>query len=152
MALVVRNAPTNAGDRQGFDPWVGKIPWRRAWQPTPVFLPGESHRQRSLAGCSPWGCTKSDIPEHTHIAVRVSVFWGSVILFSVVTAPIYSPTDSTWGFCECAVLHRSCLDELYEQPALALFLDSLSSSLRKGVDGFCTVLGLRMSLMSEGLL
>ena len=39
-----------------FDPWVGKIPWRRAWQPTPVFLPGESHGQRSLVGYSPWGC------------------------------------------------------------------------------------------------
>ena len=42
--------------RHGFDPWVGKIPWRRAWQPTPVFFPGESHRQRSLADYSPWGC------------------------------------------------------------------------------------------------
>ena len=39
--------------RPGFDPWVGKIPWRRAWQPTPVFLPGESHGQRSLEGYSP---------------------------------------------------------------------------------------------------
>ena len=36
-----------------FDPWVGKIPWRRAWQPTPVFLPGESHGQKSLKGYSP---------------------------------------------------------------------------------------------------
>ena len=39
--------------RLGFDPGVGKIPWRRAWQPTPVFLPGESHGQRSLVGYSP---------------------------------------------------------------------------------------------------
>ena len=39
--------------RCGFDPWVGKIPWRRKWQPTPVFLPGEPHGQRSLAGCGP---------------------------------------------------------------------------------------------------
>ena len=39
--------------RRAFDPWVGKIPWRRARQPTPVFLPGESHGQRSLAGYSP---------------------------------------------------------------------------------------------------
>ena len=39
--------------RCGFDPWVGKIPWRRAWQPTPVFMLRESHRQRSLAGYSP---------------------------------------------------------------------------------------------------
>ena len=37
----------------GFDPWVGKIPWKMAWQPTPVFLPGESHGQRSLTGYSP---------------------------------------------------------------------------------------------------
>ena len=40
--------------RQGFDPWVSKIPWRRAWHPTPVFLPGEFYGQRSLAGYSPY--------------------------------------------------------------------------------------------------
>ena len=40
----------------GFDPWVRKIPGRRAWRPTPVFLPGESHGQRSLTGYSPWSC------------------------------------------------------------------------------------------------
>ena len=40
--------------RLEFDPWVGKIPWRRAWQPTPVCLPGESHGRRSLEGYSPW--------------------------------------------------------------------------------------------------
>ena len=40
----------------GFYLWVGKIPWRRKWQPTPVSLPGKSHGQRSLVGCSPWGC------------------------------------------------------------------------------------------------
>ena len=44
----------------GFDPWVGKIPWRRTWQPPPVFLPGESPGRRSLAGCSPWGCKEPD--------------------------------------------------------------------------------------------
>ena len=38
-----------------FDPWVGKNPWRKKFQPTPVFLPGKSHGQRRLAGCSPWG-------------------------------------------------------------------------------------------------
>ena len=42
VAIVVKNPSANAGDlRCGFDPWVGNIPWRRAWQPTPVFLPGE---------------------------------------------------------------------------------------------------------------
>ena len=50
MALVVENLPANAGDipDSGFRPWVRKIPWRRAWLLTPVFLPGESHGQRSL--------------------------------------------------------------------------------------------------------
>ena len=41
--------------RHKFDPWVRKIPWRRKWQATPVFLPGKSHRQRCLAGYSSWG-------------------------------------------------------------------------------------------------
>ena len=41
--------------RRGFDPWVGKIPWRRKWQPTPVFLPAKFHGQRSLVSYSPWG-------------------------------------------------------------------------------------------------
>ena len=45
------------------NPWVGKIPWRRAWQPIPVFLPGESHGQRSLTGYSPCGCTELDRTE-----------------------------------------------------------------------------------------
>ena len=40
--------------RHGFDPWSRKIPWRRKWQPTPVFLPGESHGQRNLVNYSPW--------------------------------------------------------------------------------------------------
>ena len=43
----------------GFDPWVGKIPWRRAWQPIPVFLPGESQGRGSLVGCRLWGRTEN---------------------------------------------------------------------------------------------
>ena len=45
--------PFRRSKRCRFYPWVGKIPWRRAWQPTPVFLPGESHGRRSLEGYSP---------------------------------------------------------------------------------------------------
>ena len=48
-------SPACQSRRWEFSPWVGKIPWRRKWQPTPVFLPGESRGQRSLAGDSPWG-------------------------------------------------------------------------------------------------
>ena len=51
--------------RLRFDFWVGKIPWRRAQKPTPVFLPGESHRQRSLAGYSPEGCKELGKTEAT---------------------------------------------------------------------------------------
>ena len=50
------------------DPWVRKISWMRSWQLTPVFLPGESHGQRSLAGYNPQGCTESDMTEATQQA------------------------------------------------------------------------------------
>ena len=52
VVLVVKNPPANAGDiiDMGLNPVSGRFPWRRAWQPTPVFLPGESHGQRSLVG------------------------------------------------------------------------------------------------------
>ena len=43
--------------------WVGKIPWRREWLPTPVFLPGEFHAQRILVGYSPWGSKELDLTE-----------------------------------------------------------------------------------------
>ena len=48
----------------GFNPWVGKIPWRRAWQPTPILLPGKFHWPRSLMGYHPPGCKESDMTEH----------------------------------------------------------------------------------------
>ena len=65
MTLVVKNPPANAGDlnRHVFDPWVRKTPCRRPWQTTPVFLPGESHGQRGLAGYSPKGYKESDTTE-----------------------------------------------------------------------------------------
>ena len=49
--------------RPGLDTWVRKMPWRRNWQPTPVFSPGKSHGQRSLVGYSPWGFKESDTTE-----------------------------------------------------------------------------------------
>ena len=76
VVLVVKNLPANAGDLRDrlSIPGLG-IPWRRAWQPTPVFLPGESHGQRSLAGYSPWGCKELDMTEatwHTHMHVTTN--------------------------------------------------------------------------------
>ena len=52
--------------RPRFDPWVGRIHWRRKWQPTPVLLPGEFHGRRSLGGCSPQGHKESDTTEWLH--------------------------------------------------------------------------------------
>ena len=50
--------------RHKFDPWIGKIPWRRKWHPIPVFLPGKSHGQRSLVSYSPWGHKEPNMTEH----------------------------------------------------------------------------------------
>ena len=60
VVLVVKNSPANAGDTAnlGSIPESGKICWRTKWQPTPVFLPGESHGHRSLVGYSPCVCKR----------------------------------------------------------------------------------------------
>ena len=68
----------------GFSPCVGKIPWRRDWQPTPVFLPGESHGQRSLVGYSPWGHKASDRTE---------------VMEQTGTQSL-GPTGGSWDRCE----------------------------------------------------
>ena len=54
-----------------FDPWVKKIPWRRKWQPAPVFLSGKFHGQRSLEGCNPWGRKESNMIEQLMLVLTV---------------------------------------------------------------------------------
>ena len=76
VALGIRGKESTCQCRRqktcGFGPWVRKIPWRRKWQSTPVFLPGESHGQRSLMGYSPWGHKSWTwlkwLTMHTHIS------------------------------------------------------------------------------------
>ena len=80
-------------------PGVGKIPWRRKWQPTPVFLPGISHGQRSLAGYSPWGCKESDMTEHLMWSVEIMKNENeredlSVMPYSLQSHGLYSPWNS----------------------------------------------------------
>ena len=58
---MVKNLPVM--QKTGFNPWVEKIPRKREWVPTPVFLPGKFHGQRSLVGYSPWGHKESDTTE-----------------------------------------------------------------------------------------
>ena len=53
-----KKSPAKAGDVE-FDSWVWKVPWRRTWQPTPIFLPWKSHEQRSLVGYVVHGVTKN---------------------------------------------------------------------------------------------
>ena len=61
--VVQRERVCLQGRKYRFDPWVVKMPWRRAWQPTPVFLPGESPWTEELACYSPWGCKEYDTIE-----------------------------------------------------------------------------------------
>jgi len=62
VAQTVKILPANAGER-GSIPVLGRSPGEEKWQPTPVFLPGESRGQRSLAGYSPWGCKELNTTE-----------------------------------------------------------------------------------------
>ena len=70
--------------RHEFDPWVGKMLWRRKWQPTPVFLPEEPHGQRSLVGYSPWGCKELSTKHHqqNNNAYKVVIISPSRIVLS----------------------------------------------------------------------
>ena len=64
---MVKNLPAMQETSRGFDRWVWKIPWRRDWLPSPVFLSGELHGQRNLVGYSPQGCKELDTTERlTH--------------------------------------------------------------------------------------
>ena len=90
--------------RLGLDPWVGKIPWRRAWQPSPVFLPRESYGQRSLVGYSPWGRKESDTTESTYHAFMRSK-----------CSPRPRIANHTCGLCEMQNLRPTELESTFEQ-------------------------------------
>ena len=71
--------------RPGFDPCIGKTLRRREWLPTPVFLPGEFHGQRSLAGYSPWGCKESDMTEAAKQRQQQGLLSITLLLFYYFT-------------------------------------------------------------------
>ena len=83
-----KNQPANAGD-VGSIPGLGRFPWKRKWLPTPIFLPGESHGQRSLAGYSPWGPKQLDTTEWLTLTFYTS-------LISVKHLKV-SPTIDNWS-------------------------------------------------------
>ena len=74
-----------------FDPWVGKIPWSRKWQPIPVFLPGKAHGQRSQMGYSPWGCKVLDMTEHACVHTHTHTHTHPPALF-----PLLRPSLRPW--------------------------------------------------------
>ena len=83
---VVKNSPANTGD-MGSIPGSRRSPWRRKWQPPPVFLPGKSHGQRSLAGCSPW-CSQR---------VRRDLVAAQQQICSAPSSQSGPVTNVTWG-------------------------------------------------------
>ena len=108
--------PTRETEDTQFDPRLGKIPWRRARQPTLIFLPGESQGQRSLAGYSPWGCKEPDtteVTEHTRVSEDLQR----------AAAPTggSGDTDPDLGFGRCGTWETAQL----------LQLDMCSSSFKK---------------------
>ena len=95
MAQMVKNLP--ATRETWFDPWLGKISWRRACQPISVFLPGEFHVQRSLVGYSPWACKELDMTEwlSTHAHSRVLVIWSSLTSCPISDFSFLQHSDSS---------------------------------------------------------
>ena len=79
VALVIKNPPANAGDmRHRFDPWVRKTPWKRAWQPTPIFLPGEKSTDRGV-----WWATVHSVSKSKTKLKQFSMH-SSILHFSVL--------------------------------------------------------------------
>ena len=77
--------------RHRLNPGVRKILWRRAWQPTPIFLSGESYGQKSLVGYSPWGPKESDMTEateHTRVCLEHLPWASPTVLLKVVPAAV----------------------------------------------------------------
>ena len=95
--------------RPGFDPWVGKFPWRRKWQPTPVFLLGKSHGPTSPVGYSPWSRKESDTTERLHF---IHIHIGNIhvsVLFSQIIPSSPFPTESKSLFFTSVPFLLSCI-------------------------------------------
>ena len=80
--------------RHRFSPWVEKIPWRREWLATPVFLPGEVHGQRSLVDYSPWGGKELDTTEQLTLLVIQDTCGGPQLSPSSLHTPLHFPNNS----------------------------------------------------------
>ena len=101
VMLVVKNLPANVGrhEKQGFEPWEGKTDlWRRAWQHTPLFLPGESHGQRSLAG---------------FLQIKISLEYIYTLFFIVAVVKIIDDIIVKSNMCIYTVFFFHFLDHIH---------------------------------------
>ena len=141
--------------RHGFSPWVRKTPWRRKRQPTPVFLPGQYHRQRNLSGCSPWGrrraghnlATKQQQTDWHRVYPQVKqgkgTFWktlpknswrGEEMTIDRVTPSFREEVNSIPSKCDWALLKFwSLMSHLWAQQLLIESLSNVPCSLTEPV-------------------
>ena len=112
-SLVAQTVKRLQCGRPRFEPWVGKIPWRRKWQSTPGLLPGKSHGQRSLVGYSPWGRKESDTTERIH--------------FTSLHYP--GGAGGEESFCQCRRCKRRRVDFLGQEDPLEEGMANFSSIL-----------------------
>ena len=138
VVLVVKNAPANAGDKRDMGSILGlgrSPPWRSAWQPTPVFLPGESHGWRSLAGYSAWSGTESDtteatkwacIPRHVFKVYSFCAMWQDSAFSKLNNNPSYVYTIFSLCFVFVQLLSH---DRLFASPWAAAQQASLSFTI-----------------------
>ena len=119
--VVVKNLPANGGNPRDpcFHLWVGKIPWSRKWQLVPVFLPGEFHEQRNLAGYSPWGHRESDTTEWLTLSLYFLLLgvWPDSTLYSIILLFV-SPSACCVLWTESALSTFPKLSPLEGHPGL----------------------------------
>ena len=113
VSLLVKNTPVNAGVmRRGFDPWVGKSPWKRAWQPTPEFLLENSWR--SLVGYSPQDCKESDLIEETWHACTDYLYSTSLeTLIHWFITSLRTMPGTQWTFINICLINQSIICVIY---------------------------------------
>ena len=137
VAPVVKNPPTKCRryKRWGFDPWVRKIPWGQAWQPTPVFLTGKSHGQRSMASYTVHRITRSQTLRKRFSMHRCISTTFYLLRHSQSSAPDWGEWQENagletllWAFLKNITQHRSYLDAIYH----AQFLEGVTSTSSSG--------------------
>ena len=131
---MVKNLLANR--RQKFDPWVGKIAWRREWQPTPVFLPGESNGQRNLMGYSPWGHkrVRHDLaPKQQWIVLAFTKYLGLSTQGALMR---WVPIELKWSFtqksnfCSCQLIPPLACNGLFVLSLRAVLWHILQEALK----------------------